>query len=146
MKSIARKNVLRNGLIIIVSGFLFNLFLFSHDKDDIPLRTKPDILAENVSRMLITANGKETIISDTTKINYFLNRLEGCATPIKMRKVKVFDRYDVELEVGEKIEYFNFLKKRGMEFMLVVYSRGKNGHYVGSYACEEMEYFLNDYK
>jgi hypothetical protein len=140
IKTITKKTVLKISTYLLVLLVII-LFLVIGDKcqpaELIPLS---EIDSVNVEKMVVTANGKKTLELSKERIDTFLELVGECSTPLELRKMRVMDKYTVQLKVGNKIAIVYFYKKNMMPFMM-------NKDILGeTYECQSMEDFLGSYK
>ena len=99
-----------------------------------------DLDSSKNMNMIISCNGNQTEIKDSMEIQKFIQLTKSCTKPIQLRKMRVIDRYDVELVNNKTKRKFKFYNKNQMPF-LMANSIGGN-----AYECNKMEQFLAKYK
>jgi hypothetical protein len=98
--------------------------------------------ADQVSKMTITKNDTEIVISDIKIIHEFFSILDGCSANIEIEKQKVYERYEVRVIIGSKTYIYNFKDKNSEGLILGIKSKGHYGHWIHYSKCHEMETLL----
>lgn len=96
--------------------------------------------SSTILSMIIECNGKSTQIRDTMEIQKFIQIVKTCSEPIQLRKMRVVDRFKIELIFNQRRSRYRFYKKNQRPFMMINSIGGE------AYECRNMEAFLSKYK
>lgn len=140
------KNVVMSSLFFLAIVFVVNEVSFKEEKDEHKISSFFEIDSNDVTSMKVTYNRKTIIEANQSVINSFVNLTKKCSSPLRLRKMRVIDRYEVELKVKGDDKVFHFFKKNNAPFMMVVKSNGKYERIMRAYNCRAMESFMSKYK